>query len=84
MKFFTELDQAMDFTKKLMSISSQHLGLTSPKTLVMHSLEEEHQQWLNDPQAQSEYQQWIKKELQRKEKLPDPLESRESNLIFGE
>ena len=72
----------MASTKTLMSISSRHLGLDSPTSLVMHSLEEEHQQWLNDPQAQSEYQQWLRKE--RRKQLPDPLESLESNLIFGE
>ena len=72
--------------KTLMSISSRHLGLSSPDPLVMHSLEEEHQQWLNDPQAQSEYQQWLRKEHQRRKQLPDPLESLESKFteIFGE
>ena len=70
----------MASTKTLMSISSRHLGLDSPTSLVMHSLE--YQQWLNDTQAQSEYQQWLRKE-QRKQ-LPDPIESLESNLIFGE
>lgn len=76
----------MASTKTLMSISSRHLGLDSPTSLVMHSLEEEHQQWLNDPQAQSEYQQWLRKEHQRRKQLPDPLESLESKFteIFGE
>lgn len=66
------------------STSSRHLehGFLSP--LEMPSLDEEHQQWLNDPQAQNEYQQWLRKE--RRKQLPDPLESLESkfNQIFGE
>jgi len=65
------------------STSSPHLARGFQTTLVMHSLEEEHQQWLNDPQAQSEYQQWLRKEHQRRKQLPDPLESLESNTIFG-
>ena len=75
----------MASTKTLMSISSRHLGLDSPTPLVMHSLEEEHQQWLNDPQAQNEYQQWLRKERQPRKQLK-PLESLESKFIeiFGE
>jgi hypothetical protein len=76
----------MDSTKQSTSTSSQHLARGFQTPLVMHSLEEEHQQWLNDPQAQSEYQQWLRKEHQRRKQLPDPLESLESNFnqIFGE
>lgn len=74
----------MASTKTSTSTSLRLSGLDSPTSLVMHSLEEEHQQWLNDPQAQSEYQQWLRKEHQRRKQLPDPLESLESNLIFGE
>lgn len=68
------------------STSSPRSALSFPSPLVMHSLEEEHQQWLNDPQAQSEYQQWLRKEHQRRKQLPDPLESLESKFIeiFGE
>ena len=72
--------------KQLTSTSSHQLDRAFLKPLVMHSLEEEHQQWLNDPQAQAEYQQWRRKENQRRKQLPDPLESLESkfNQIFGE
>jgi len=68
------------------STSSHRSALSFPNPLVMHSLEEEHQQWLNDPQAQSEYQQWLRKEHQQRKQLHDPLESLESKFIeiFGE
>jgi hypothetical protein len=72
----------MDSMKQSMSTSSQHLARGFQTTLVMHSLE--HQQWLNDPQAQNEYQQWLRKENQQRKQLPNPLESLESNTIFGE
>lgn len=76
----------MALMKTSTSTSSRHLERSFLNPLVMHSLEEEHQQWLNDPQAQSEYQQWLRKEHQRRKQLPDPLESLESkfNQIFGE
>lgn len=50
---------------------------------------EEYEQWLNDPQAQSEWQEWrIKDELKRA-KLPDPFTTdtnaflKAFNEIFG-
>ena len=72
--------------KQLTSTSSWQPEPSFQNTLVMHSLEEEHQQWLSDPKAQAEYQQWLRKESQRRKQLPDPLESLESNFnqIFGE
>ena len=72
---------------KTSTSTSSHLsGRHFLGPLEMHSLEEQHQQWLNDPQAQSEYQQWLRKEHQRRKQLPDPLESLESKFsqIFGE
>ena len=66
------------------STSSHHSGHYFPGPLEMSSLDEEHQKWLNDPQAQSEYQQWLRKEQPRKQSKP--LESLESKFIeiFGE
>jgi hypothetical protein len=50
---------------------------------------EEYKQWLNDPQAQAEYEKWrIQDELKRA-KLPDPFTtdtdafSKAFNEIFG-
>lgn len=50
---------------------------------------EEYEQWLNDPQAQAEWQEWrIKDELKRS-KLPDPFTTdtnaflKAFNEIFG-
>lgn len=49
-------------------------------------LEQEYAEWKANPQAQKEYQQWLRKEHQQRKQLPDPLESLESNFnqIFGE
>ncbi len=55
----------------------------------MTDQQEEYEQWLNDPQAQAEYQKWrIQDELKRA-KLPDPFTTdidvfmKSFNEIFG-
>lgn len=76
----------MALMKTSTSTSSHLSGRYFPGPLETSSLDEERQQWLNDPQAQSEYQQWLRKEHQQRKQLPDPLESLESKFteIFGE
>ncbi len=76
----------MDSTKQSTSTSSQRSGRGFLMLPANSCLEQEYEEWKNDPQAQSEYQQWLRKEQQRRSQLPDPLESLESkfNQIFGE
>lgn len=76
----------MDSMNRSTSTSSPTSGRGFQMLPVNSCSEQEYAEWKNDPQAQREYQQWLRKEHQRRKQLPDPLESLESkfNQIFGE
>ena len=65
----------MDSMNKSISISSFHSEQDSRAMPETYFLELEHQQWLNDPQAQSEYQQWLESDRRRRSLLPDPFQN---------
>ena len=63
----------MGLTKLSISITLSPEDLRSPG-MQETSFLEEYEEWLNDPQAQKEYQEWCLKDEQRRAALPDPLE----------
>lgn len=69
----------MASTRLSISITLSPEDLRSPGMQEMSSMEE-YQQWLNDPQAQKEYQMWCLRDEQRRAALPDPLQGN----FFGE
>lgn len=52
------------------------------------TFQEEYEEWMNDPQAQAEYQQWRADQDQKRAQLPDPFTTdpqsflNQFNLIF--
>lgn len=66
----------MASTRQSMSTSSSHLEPDFRMMQDAYFLEIERQQWLNDPQAQKEYREWLQRDRQKRSLLPDPLQSK--------
>lgn len=63
----------MDLTNRSTSTTSWRTDRDYQRQSESLSLEQQYEEWKNDPQAQKEYQEWLEKDQQKRALLPDPL-----------